>query len=206
MINHTREASTWVQRRRLSNRAVVSVVLYLALGSSLSMTALAQVAPRGTSAACTAAKQRVASDNLMIARLRAQLANPNVTIQKVRAAQIRTRLAQLQADLVKARAAQTAACGPSVRDYAGSYSAMFGRIVIHFIVVGNGVVSGDIVSVVGRTIDARTGVVDAQANFLGADCGFFKVFFNAKAGTATAHLSCTLSGLSQSGTVVAHRK
>ncbi|MFI5036249.1 MAG: hypothetical protein ACHQFZ_08625 [Acidimicrobiales bacterium] len=186
-------------------RTALMGVLTLAFTAGPETAAPAQLAARADSVACTTAKQRVTSDLAMLARLDAQLANPNESIQKVRAAQIKTRISQLEKDLAAARVARFNACGPSLADYAGRYSGMFGRIEINFIVVGNGVVSGDIVSALGRTIDPKTGVVDAQANFLGADCGYFKVFFNARAGTAAASLTCTLAGLTESHAVVAHR-
>ena len=184
------------------------VVLAAALLAILPVTASTAFARRsGDSPACVEAKRLVAVWQKAIVTVNNQIPSLDPKLQATRLQMLNRQLVIDNAGLAKAKVVQTKECGPSVRDYAGVYNAMFGQIAINFTAVGNGVVYGDIQSVSGRTIDAKSGVVDAQATFPGADCGIFKVFFNAKAGTATVNnLTCTLGAGKLTQTVVAHRR
>jgi len=161
------------------------------------------------SPACAAAKQRIAYDNRMIARLRAQLPNKHASIQQVRARQINTQIARLQADLARARAAEAKECAAQISAYDGTYQGMVARIEVTF-TVKDGVITGDLVNPPPiRALDPKTGIAFVQANFAGASCGggVFQITFNAAAGTATAaNLQCTLGGQTVTQTVVARRR
>jgi hypothetical protein len=167
--------------------------------------ASAQSAPRTVTATCAAAQHQIANDLALIAHLNVQRNKPSKVLPKARRVQIDARIRQLEKNLVQARAMRLRACTTTLVNYAGKYSATFENVTINFVVIANNTVSGDIVSLPGQSINVATGVVEAQANFEGANCGTFPVLFYAKTGTATAHVSCTLGSFSRSGVVVAHR-
>ncbi|MGD0715660.1 MAG: hypothetical protein ABSB24_15955 [Gaiellaceae bacterium] len=194
--------------RRTILRAGFLIAVTIAVGLALGV----QRAQPADSPACTAAKNRVANDERGIAKANKNLAfkNPHKDIEAIREKQLNRQIARLQADLVVAKAAQHKACGtsaPSLSAYDGTYSGMFGRIGITF-TVANGIISGDLLNPSPlRAMDPKTGIAWAQANFVGADCDTFAVQFNAAAGTATVtDLKCTLSGQTETHTVVAARK
>jgi len=200
----------WRQKPAMAVRLVSGWVAIAALCGVFAAGAPAAPWSAGAdSPACTAAKQRIAYDNRMIARLRAQLPNTHADIQQVRARQINTQIARLRADLAKAQAARAKECVAPISAYDGTYQGMFAQIQITF-TVNDGVITGDLDNPPPiRALDPKTGLAFVQANFAGASCGggVFQITFDAAAGTATAaNLKCTLGPQTMTQTVVAQRQ
>lgn len=165
--------------------------------------------PHANSPACTAALNRIATDQKAIARLQANLKfkNPHPDVEKVRERQINLQLARLNADLAAANTAKAKACGPDQTTFDGTWTATFDgttHAVVNF-TVRNAVISG---GMTGTIVVATGNTANLRSDFgVGANCNG-SMHFNAN-GTATSApgaVTCALMGQKATETVTdAHR-
>lgn len=187
--------------------AFLAVVVVLGAGT----TGAALAAPNADSAACNAAKKRIAYDTAEIGKAQKNLDFPSKhgkSIDEVRKRQLELRITRLRADLAKANAIRQKAC-VELSSYDGTYSGQFpGTTITIAFTVKNGVVSGDLNNNPPlRNLNPKTGNVHVRAAFLDADCGTPLLHFDLAAGTATGkNVTCKLSGLSRKGDFVANKQ
>jgi len=176
-----------------------AAIVLAALGGALAATAHA-----GTpSAACLAAKQKVAYTQTEINKANANLKNINITsaagvVNPTRKKQLELRLKRLQADMKAAKAAQAKACKTNAVDlaaYNGNYGVNYGKFSLAF-QVKDGNVSGDLVST--APLNPETGLVTVQVQFAGAQCAAVTLKIDPKTWKveSTAAVKCTLPGFS----------
>ncbi len=165
-----------------------------------------------TTPACQAATAQYKQVAQEIAKANANFKNVNITnssgvVNEPRKKEITARLARLKAQLEKALAAKTAACGPSLSAYDGTYAGNFPGTQIAFtFTVANGVISGDLG---GHIADTKTGNAgDVTSQFPDANCGTNTLHFDSQKGTATSRgeVTCHLAGSARTGVLAAQRR